>query len=173
MQTNSICARWIYINGIFRHLWWIWYGFCIVPTGIFGGMWIFHWRITIVSSLKESGGVNAILGGKLKASIWVDWIILDRRMTILWLLNVTFFTGSTIVNHHEIPAFGEYYLFFFPTTLSKSKQFTMNSITWMPVLFKANPMWTIWEGGKKQVELCGLFGHFVGKKKYRLGWMSC
>lgn len=93
MQTNSIFARWIFINRIFRHLWWIWYGFCIVPTGIFGGMWIFHWRITIGSSIKESGGVNAILGGKLKASIWVDWIILDRRMTILWVLNVTFFYG--------------------------------------------------------------------------------
>lgn len=148
MQTNSIFARWIFINRIFRHLWWIWYGFCIVPTGIFGGMWIFHWRITIGSSIKESGGVNAILGGKLKASIWVDWIILDRRMTILWVLNVTFFYGFY---HSKSPWDSGVWgiCFFFATTLNKSKQFTMNSITWMPVLFKANPMWTIWEGGKK------------------------
>ena len=169
MQTNSIFARWIYINRIFRHLWWIWYGFCIVPTGIFGWMWIFHWRITIGSSIKESGGVNAILGGKLKASIWVDWIILDRRMTILWVLNVTFFYGFY---HSKSPwdssVWGIFFVFF-SNHLKQIKaihhEFNHMNACFVQGQSDVNHL----RRRQNKVELWGLFGHFVGKKTIQVG----
>ncbi len=92
-----------------------------------------------------------------KASTRVDWIILDSKITICWLFKVIFYGFY----HSNSP-------YIFPTTLSKSKQLNMNSITWMRVFFKANPMWTIWEGGKNKELSFGTFWTFCWRKQYSL-----
>ena len=171
VQTNSIFARWIYTNGIFRHFWWIWYGFCKVPTGIFGGMWIFHWRITIVSSSQGIRWCKHYPRWQVESINLSGLNHLGSQNDNLLIVERHFFCGFY---HSKSPWNSSMWgicLFFFATTLNESKQFTMNSITWMPVLFKANPMWTIWEGGKKKLS----FGEFLDMllEKNNTVWVEC
>lgn len=148
----------------FRHFWRIWYGFCIRSLAVF---------LEGCESKKVSSRNQVVLSHYPRWQVerinfeWIEssWIA-EWQTFDCWVSD--FFTEE---NHSTSP-WNSSICFFWQ--LSESKQWKpWIQSTWMPV-FKANPMWTIWEGGKKTTSWAlGIFWTFCWKKQYSSGRMSC